>query len=125
MTYDIEAKGRCLNGRIIVGAKEGYDGKKEYSLEELASFLRQANAKMPINIPCIITSGVLIGRAGDSDYSENVFYIDFSQSPRVERLSREKFLDTLCTYADSLGSAMSQKRVYIDFDEETIVLKRR
>jgi hypothetical protein len=124
MDYSIEARARTLSGRIILGAREGYDGDREFSLEELANFLREANKEIE-SIPCIIAPGLLVGRSGNSDYSERVFYLNFSQSPRTARpLLSKRFMDILIEYGNFLGNSMKQERVYIDFNGETIVLRR-
>ena len=44
MTYEQEAVAETLNSRVTIGAMEGYDGQKEYSLEEVLEKVESINS---------------------------------------------------------------------------------
>lgn len=128
--YEIEASEVALSGRIVCGSTEGYDstGGKD-SLEQTLGFLDEINRDMCDRslspIPCIVSQGVLIGRATSGQYREDVYTLDFSWSPRSKPMDKNVFLDTLVQYAVGLGQKMKQTRMYLEFEGKTTVLKRK
>ncbi|MEI6731655.1 MAG: hypothetical protein WCK90_03155 [archaeon] len=126
MTYEQEAVAETLNSRVTIGAREGYDGQKEYSLEEVLEKVESINGELtgdlkPLN--CIVSEGHLVGRSGDSTYREKVYCLDFKWSPRSETMGEANFLRMTKEYAFRMGKKMNQERVYIDFKGRTYVLK--
>ncbi len=125
--YHQEARGPTLNGIITCGSQAGYESGQEFSLEQTIGFLNEINGKRSerreTTIPCIVKEGTLIGRSGDSDYRERVYQLEFSWSPRYTAIPKETFRDALLSYADELGQRMKQQRMYVEFEDETFVLK--
>ncbi len=125
--YHQEARGPTLKGIITCGARAGYDGGQEFNLEQTIGFLNDINGersgRREITIPCIVKEGTLIGRWSDSDYRERVYQLEFSWSPRYTAIPKETFRDALLSYADELGQRMEQQRMYVEFEDETFVLK--
>ena len=129
--YTSEAKGESLNGTISCGSISGYtlSAGKEFTLEETLDILDGINSEIVKNgfqaIPCIVHEGVLIGRAATKNYRERIFRLDFSWSSRLKPMKRTTFYNTLVEYATRIGNEMKQIRVYLDFDGQTEVLKKR
>lgn len=125
--YKQEARGATLKGIITCGAQAGYESGKEFSLEQTIGFINDINedrnGRKEITLPCIVKEGTLIGRSGDSDYRERVYQLEFSWSPRYSAIPSETFRDALLSYADELGQRMEQQRMYVEFENETYVLK--
>jgi hypothetical protein len=126
-SYTLEAYGKTSSAVVTLGAREGYEGSKEYSLEELMRMIdelnMQRNSQNLKNLNCIVSEAHLIGRAGDSSYKERLYELKFSQSPRVKAIDNGEFFDIVKEYASALGSSMKQQRVYIEFNGDTYVFK--
>ena len=126
--YKSEAMKPSLKGLITCGSRCGYEGKKEFTLEETLSILEEANETIIDSgyqpIPCIVREGMLVGRTTDNCYREGVFMMEFSWSPRASEIASDRFYETLLTYANILGCEMQQERVYIEFNNMTEVLKK-
>jgi len=126
--YNQEARSLSLKGVITCGSKAGYDNGQEFSLEQTIGFLNGINEerseRKEITIPCIVREGTLVGRSTDSDYRERVYQLEFSWSPRSKAIPPETFRDALLSYADELGQRMGQQRMYVEFENETYVIKK-
>jgi hypothetical protein len=125
--YKKEAERSSINGKITLGAREGYSGKKEYTLNEIIKIIEKIHLEIESSgmapIPCVVQEGVLnIARKGFS-YTEKTYFIFFSWSARYPKISEKKFYDTLLAYSDKLGSKTKQERVYVNFCERETVLK--
>ncbi len=126
--YNREAMAETLKGLVTCGARCGYDGSKEFTLEEIIDVLDDVNREIVDaglqSIPCILREGVLIGRTSTENYHEKVYSMEFSWSPRAKLLERTTFYNTLIEYANRIGQKMKQERVYLEFDGQTEVLKK-
>src|SRR3989344_3329689 len=126
--YNREAIASSLTGSITCGSRCGYEGSKEFTLEETLDILDGINRNIGDTglqpIPYIVREGVLVGRASTDIYREKVFTMDFSWSPRAPEMERNTFYETLIEYANILGTRMEQERVYVEFDGKTEVLKK-
>ncbi len=127
--YTIESSGKSLKGTVICGSTPGYEGGKSLSLEETLALFDDVNEEI-VNgglapIPCIVTEGTLIGRSDSGLYHEAVYSFNFSWSPRVPSPGEDVFHQTLMQYADRLGNKMEQTRVYVEFEGNTDVLKKK
>lgn len=126
--YRLETKGISLKGIITCGARAGYSGEKEFSLEEALVFLEDINKARDAHgqvIPsCMIIESTLLGRAGNHEYREQVYKVELSWSPRSGQLGSDEFCEILFQYADQLGLKAQQERMYIEFEETTYVFKR-
>lgn len=128
MIYKQEAIGKTLKATLTLGAREGYDGQKEYTLQEVIEKVNDAHTEIqrggisPLN--CMISESHLVGRSGDSSYQEKLFLLNFAWSPRAGEPNKNKFFETIKSYAFRLGDKMKQQRVYLEFDGSTLVFKR-
>ena len=126
-SYRQEAYGKASFAVATLGAREGYDGKKEYSLDEILSMLDEINKDRSLKqfptLNCMVSEAHLVGRSGDSSYREKLYKLNFAQSPRFKNLSSGDFFVIVKEYAFTLGSSMKQQRVYIDFENYTHVFK--
>ena len=127
--YDVEACATTLKGTVTCGSSCGYGGGKEFTLEETLDILDGVNKEIVDDgfspIPCILREGVLAGRASSESYREKVFSMNFSWSPRVAPMDKTIFYETLLKYANVLGQKMGQERMYLEFDNQTEVLKKK
>lgn len=127
--YVKEAVAISLKGSITCGSRCGYEGNKGLTLEETINILERVNREIADagsqSIPCIVREGVLVGRTDTQNYREIVYTMEFSWSPRAKPMKRDTFYEKLLEYADKLGQAMEQERIYVEFDGKTEVLKKR
>ena len=127
--YDLEHSGPSLKGTIICGSTPGYEGGQSINLEETLALFDGVNQEIVEEglapIPCIVTEGTLIGRSDSGLYREGVYTFNFSWSPRVPAPSGDVFQQTLMEYADRLGNKMNQTRMYVEFEGETLVIKKK
>src|SRR3989338_3763213 len=93
--YTEGAVGKSLRGIIVCGSRIGYEGSREYNLEQALSFLDDINQEITAEglspIPCIVIDGILVGRSDAGSYHENVYKFNFSWSPRVPVLEESMF----------------------------------
>ena len=126
--YSLETKGKTLKGIIICGAREGYTGTKENSLDEVLDALddiNQARKKNELPIPsCMVSEAILIGRSQEEKYREKVYKFEFSWSPRAKPTTETIFHEALVQYVNALGSKLKQERVYLEFDGKTWAYKQ-
>lgn len=126
-SYIQEAIGKTSFAVVTLGAREGYEGSKEYSLDDLLNQIDNLNRLRGTSnlktLNCIVSESNLIGRAGDSSYREKLYELKFSQSPRTEIIPDGSFFEIVKEYAFALGSSMKQQRVYVDFKDNTYVFK--
>ncbi len=130
MIYETEAKGKTLSGIVTLGSKPGYNSDFTYHLNDIVYQLSTINkvrsTAQELVIPCIVQEGTLVGRAGDDEYVEDVYRCNFSWSPRsILQIPKDDFHRALRSYASSLGNALQQERVYIEYDGTTEVLKKK
>jgi hypothetical protein len=129
MTYDREALSDSLKGRITCGSTKGYRFFQDISIEETVRIIGKIHDEITKKgleaIPCIISEGRLVGRAETSKYFETVYHIEFSWSPRLIPIERDHFYQILVEYAQRIGDAMSQERIYLEFEGKTEVFKKR
>jgi len=118
-----------MRGTLTLGSMVGYSGKKVFTIKDIAKAIDEVNvcrtAKSQETIPCMVSESLLIGRTGDAKYEETVFNLEFSISPRRPSMGKAKFYQVLLEYADSLGARLEQTRVYVEFKDETTVLKMK
>jgi len=132
MKYDLEARAKTQKGTVTVGSREGYAGK-EFDLNRVEEAVDKANLSVRGQgfnpVPCIISQGRLIGRAGVSGggnaYREGVYRLEFALSPRVPAMNKKNFYKLIVAYATEIGETLKQERVYVEFDGWTSVLKAR
>jgi hypothetical protein len=126
--YSQEAMGPTLSGIITVGSVAGYDNGKNFSLSQAQEAIDKINKKLDssifTSIPCMIHEAHLVGRAGGSDYSEKLYKMTFAHSPRLNPISQNTFFETLCEYGFRLGRELEQQRVYVDFNDQTLVFRQ-
>lgn len=127
LQYRLEAEVPIMRGRVICGSRRGYDGTEKFSLTEvcdaIARLHKNLNERSRPTVPCIVSEGSLVGRTGENAYQEKVYFCDFSQSLRAERLETQIFRETVREYAHELGEEFNQTRMYIEFDGRVEVWK--
>ncbi len=127
--YTLEAEAEIMRGRVICGSRRGYTKAEELSLPKICDAIARIhqgfNERGKPTLPCIVSEGHLIGRTGEEAYRERVFYCDFSQSPRIERLDNATFQESVREYARELGKEFNQTRMYIEMDGRVEVWKMR
>ena len=126
--YEVEAQGNIQNCVITCGARVGYEGDREVSLDEVIVILGAAHKEVAadnilIPIPCIVREGTLVGRSEGMDYTEKVYSFNFARSPRLPEISDEVFEKSIYGYAFRLGEKMGQEKVYLDYKGRTTVFR--
>jgi hypothetical protein len=128
MSYEVEAQSRTLRAIVTIGSKPGYEPGRTFTRERVAEVISDISRKIEARgeraVPAIITKGLLVGRASLSDYREKIYQIDFSWSPRRGEMLEGDFLHTASEYAQEIGDALKQTRVYLEVSEETIVFHK-
>ena len=122
--YIEEAAENTLKGIVTCGARAGYEGNKQFSLDDVIDFVARAHEQVPTPIPCIIREGTLMRRTDTTEYKEKIYTLEFLWSPRKAPLENDVFYARLLHYAQMLGTQMQQERVYVEFEGKTIVLKK-
>lgn len=130
MEFYLEAHAPALKAIVTVGARPGYDESAvPFSLEHVANIVSASHHEIESagkrSIPAIISQGTLVGRSTNSDYREGIYSIDFTLSPRVEPMSNDDFWEVVSTYAQIIGRELKQERVYIDYRNKTLILRKK
>jgi hypothetical protein len=129
MIYRLEAMAETLKGIVTCGSREGYTGRS-FGLPRVEKSLDETNVEVARRgltpLPCIITSGKLVGRSedGGARYTEGVYRLEFALSPRSKKMSKREFQSVLIAYAEGIGSKLKQERVYVEFGGKTSVIRK-
>ncbi len=127
--YVRETSGPILTAIITCGSKVGYGGDTVFSLDDIAAAVdeinKERNQRQERTFGCIIEQGILVGRTGETDYRETVYKLAFSWSPRSKQIHSAEFLKAIEEYTDALGLQLQQERMYIEFQGERRVYKKK
>ncbi|MBT5021412.1 hypothetical protein HOK51_09675 [Candidatus Woesearchaeota archaeon] len=127
--YKFEATEKNLKGTITCGSKVGYEGDSKFDLTQVLDILDQINKELNLegiaSIPCIVVEGELVGRSDLEKYREKIYNLNFAWCPRVPAPSTDDFYETLKQYVNRLGNKMQQERIYVEFEGDTVVYKRK
>ena len=124
--YIKEKEGIILKGVITCGSKVGYNGKEEIDYEKIVGILEKSHKSIEDigmkPIPCVISRGELIMKTNKGNYKEKVYFLNFSSSPRFP-MDKKTFYNTLIEYINIIGYVSKQERIYLEFNNKTIVFK--